>query len=122
MRWIQNASPTFAVTGTVVGIRFPVVFSGTNIFRSNNGGGINMNHARITINGTMLFQENYGATIGGAMRIGEVTLVSNNNMTMVLLINCLFYICSASCYARCTLDFHQQQCFTVGRSYWCGKC
>ncbi|XP_065897681.1 uncharacterized protein [Dysidea avara] len=75
VRWIQNASPTFAVTGTVVGIRFPVVFSGTNIFRSNTGGGINMNHARITINGTMLFQENYGATIGGAMRIGEVTLL-----------------------------------------------
>jgi len=49
VRWIQNTSPTFAVTGTVVGVRFPLVFSGTTIIQSNNGGGININHARITI-------------------------------------------------------------------------
>ena len=107
--------------GTVVGIRFPVIFSGSNKFKSNNGGGISMNHARVTINGKMLFRDNFGAAIGGAMRIGENTLVS------------LWFICNvygsylsvsylASCYAQYTLNFHQQQCFTIGRSYCCGKC
>jgi len=86
VKWMQNAFPTFAVTGTVVGARFPVVFSGKNIFRSNIGGGINMNHARVTINGEMLFQDNYGASIGGAVRIGEVTLVSNINSLVIIML------------------------------------
>ena len=76
MRWIQDFSPVYAAMGTVVGNRFPVIFSGSNIFQSNNGGGININHARVTINGKMLFRDNFGAAIGGATRIGENTLVS----------------------------------------------
>jgi len=94
VRWIQNTSPTFAVTGTVVGVRFPLVFSGTTIIRSNNGGGININHARITIDGKMLFQDNYGASIGGALRIGEVSLVSNGDFIMCCLYS--IFLCLSS--------------------------
>jgi len=84
LRWIQNTFPAFAVTGTVVGIRFLLVFSGTNVFRSNNGGGINIDHATITVDGKILFQDNYGASIGGALRMGEVSLVSNGNFIIML--------------------------------------
>jgi len=86
LRWIQSASLGFSTSGTVIGIRFPVVFSGSNIFQSNNGGGINMNHARVTIKGEMLFQDNFGAAIGGAMKLGEVTLVSDNTLVYVCFI------------------------------------
>ena len=73
--WLGNTFPTSLITGIVVGIRFLVAFCGTNIFRSNYGGGINMNHARVTIDGKMLFYDNNKGAIGGAMRLGEVALV-----------------------------------------------
>ena len=65
----------YGTSGTVVGIRFPVSFNGTNEFRSNLGGGINMNHGRITIQGDLMFYNNHEARFGGAVRLGESTLV-----------------------------------------------
>ena len=65
----------YGTSGTVVGIRFPVRFNGINEFRSNLGGGINMNHGRIIIQGDLLFYDNHEARFGGAVRLGESTLV-----------------------------------------------
>ena len=77
---LKNQLPTefehhFGVSGTVVGIRFPVSFNGTNVFHSNFGGGINMNHARVTVYGHMKFYNHQYVGFGGAVRLGELTLV-----------------------------------------------
>ena len=79
--------------GTVVGFRFPVVFSGTNIFKSNTGGGVSINRATLTCDGDMLFQDNFGAFIGGGLRIGEFNLVSiasSKSSDACMLAFCLF--------------------------------
>ena len=65
----------FGVIGTVIGIRFPVSFDGTNVFQSNLGGGVNMDHARVSVHGHMKLYDNHEARFGGAMRLGELTLV-----------------------------------------------
>ena len=65
----------FGTSGTVVGIRFPLSFTGMNVLQSNLGGGVNMNHARITVQGCMKFYDNHEARYGGALRLGELTLV-----------------------------------------------
>jgi len=62
---------------TVIGLRLPVEFKGRNIFRSNIGGGVNMNHARLSIGGHLEFLHNHGSTFGGAIRLGELALVSS---------------------------------------------
>ena len=64
----------FETSGAIVGFNFPMVFSGTNIFQSNIGGCIN--HYTITVSGEMKFLDNFGAGFGGAIRFGEVSLVS----------------------------------------------
>ena len=60
----------------MIGIRFPVSFIGTNVFQSNLGGGVNMNHARVSVQGHMKLYNNQEARYGGAIRLGEITLVS----------------------------------------------
>ena len=65
----------FGTSGTVIGIRFPVNFTGTNVFQSNLGGGVNINHARINVHGHMKLFNNHQARYGGAVRLGEITLV-----------------------------------------------
>ena len=65
----------FGTSGTVVGIRFPISFTGINVLQSNLGGGVNMNHARISVQGQMKLYNNHEARFGGAVRLGELTLV-----------------------------------------------
>ena len=68
-------------SGAVVGIRFPVRFNGVNVFQSNFGGGINMNHARVTVQGHMKFCNHSQSGFGGAVRLGELTLVRVSYIT-----------------------------------------
>jgi len=70
-------SKRFGILGAILGLRFPLSFSGRNIFQSNVGGGLNMNHARVTVQGEMKFSDQSGAKFGGAIRLGELTLVSS---------------------------------------------
>ena len=63
----------------MVGIRFPVSFHGTNVFHSNLGGGMNMNHARVTVRGHLQFYNHQRFGFGGAVRLGELTLVRLTN-------------------------------------------
>ena len=65
----------FGISGTVVGTRFPVSFNGENVFQSNLGGGINMNHARVNVRGHMKFYNHQRSGFGGAVRLGELTWV-----------------------------------------------
>ena len=65
----------FGISGTVVGIRFPVTFNGENVFQYNLGGGVNVNHARVNIQGHMKLYNNQRSGFGGAVRLGELTLV-----------------------------------------------
>ena len=69
-------SSHFGIIGTVLAIRFPLNFSGRNLFQSNVGGGVNANHATVTIQGQMELYDHNKNSVGGAMRLGEVTLVS----------------------------------------------
>jgi len=62
-------------SGTVIGIRFPVSFTGKNVFQSNLGGGVNIDHARVNLHGHMKLIDNHEARYGGAVRLGEITLV-----------------------------------------------
>ena len=64
------------IFGVVLVIRFSVNFSGRNVFQSNFGSGVNINHARVTVQGLMEFYDHHGAKFGGAVRLGELTLVS----------------------------------------------
>ena len=68
--------------GVVSALRFPLKFSGMNLFHFNHGGGLNINHARITIIGRMEFLGNHGAALGGAIRFGELVLVSLNKSAL----------------------------------------
>ena len=73
----------FGTSGTVIGIRFPVSFNGTNVFESNLGGGININHARVSVQGCLKLYNNHEARYGGAARLGELTLVRCNMITFI---------------------------------------
>ena len=66
----------FDFLGAVSTLRFPLTFIGKNIFHANTGGGISATHARINVGGHMEFSENREAVFGGALRLGELTLVS----------------------------------------------
>ena len=85
---IQTDTTRHRYIGVVSSLRFPVKFSGTNLFHSNHGGGLNINHARITINGRMEFLDNHGAALGGAIRFGELVLVSLNKQCF----SCVVYV------------------------------
>ena len=60
----------------MVAIRFPLRMSGKNLFNSNVGSGLNMDHSRVSIEDTMEFHGHHDGALGGAMRIGELVLVS----------------------------------------------
>ena len=76
----------FGISGVVVGVRFPVSFNGINVFKSNLGGGININHARVTIQEHMKFFNHQRSGFGGAVRLGELTLVKR----LMFIIYCAF--------------------------------
>ena len=63
------------IIDTVVGFHFPMSFKGTNEFQSNYGAGMTLNHARVTVQGHMKFYNNQQGVFGGAVRLGELTLV-----------------------------------------------
>ena len=76
----SNTLPTefvklFGSSGTIAGVRFPMSFNGTNVFQSNLGGGVSMNHATVSVQGHMQFYDNHEAIFGGALTLGELTLV-----------------------------------------------
>ena len=65
----------FGLLGAVSALRFPLTFSGRNVFHANIGGGLSVTHARVNIGGHMEFCNHNGAVFGGALRLGELTLV-----------------------------------------------
>jgi len=69
-------SNRFGIIGTVLAVHFPLVFHGSNVFQFNVGGGVNMNHAMITVQGQLELYDHSNNSVGGAMRIGEETWVS----------------------------------------------
>ena len=65
------------VSSTIFAIRYSLNFYGTNILRSNFGGGINVNRARLNVQGSIELYDHHGGDFGGAIRLGELTLVSS---------------------------------------------
>ena len=76
----------FDFLGAVSVLRFPITFSGRNLFNANTGGGLTITHARLDIRGLMEFHNHTGAVFGGAMRVGGLSLVSS------LCIICIIFI------------------------------
>ena len=84
--------PDFSILyqySTVAAVRFALNVSGRNIFHSNIGGGLNMDHSRVSFEGEMEFRGQHGGAFGGAVRIGELVLVrvlNNciNNMELMI--------------------------------------
>ena len=66
----------FGVNGAISTVRSPLSFLGDNQFDSNVGGCININNAKLDINGTMNFTYNRGTPLGGAIRTVGLSLVS----------------------------------------------
>lgn len=66
----------FGVNGVISTIRLPLTFRGVNQFKLNIGGCINIINAKVDINGTVLFTNNSGAYLGGAVRIVGFSFVS----------------------------------------------
>ena len=66
----------FGTNGAITTIRSPLTFLGENQFDSNIGGCININSAKVDMNGTMNFTNNTGTPLGGAIRIVGFSLVS----------------------------------------------
>ena len=60
--------------GAVLSFRFPISLSGTNVFKSNEGGGISLMQSRVDVGGTVLFLENT-AVAGGALALEDQCLV-----------------------------------------------
>ena len=67
----------FGVNGAISTVRSPLTFWGDNQFDSNVGGCININNAKLDINGTMNFTYNRGTPLGGAIRTVGFSLVSS---------------------------------------------
>ena len=66
----------FGSNGVITTIRSPLTFLGDNQFDSNVGGCININNAKVDMNGTLNFTNNTGTPLGGAIRIVGLALVS----------------------------------------------
>ena len=66
----------FGSNGAITTVRAPLTFLGVNQFDSNIGGCININNAKVDMNGTMNFTNNTGTPLGGAIRIVGFSLVS----------------------------------------------
>ena len=58
----------------MLSFRFPISLSGTNVFESNEGGGISLMQSRVDVGGTVLFLENT-AVAGGALALEDQCLV-----------------------------------------------
>ena len=58
----------------IVSFRFPISLNGTNVFRSNEGGGISLMQSRVDVDGTVHFIEN-SAVVGGGMALEDQCLV-----------------------------------------------
>ena len=69
----------FGINGVISTARQPLTFLGVNLFDSNIGGCININNAKVDVNGTMDFINNSGTPLGGAVRIVGFALVSYVN-------------------------------------------
>lgn len=67
----------FGTNGVIITVRIPLIFRGVNQFNSNVGGCININNAKVDINGTMNFTDNTGTPLGGAIRMVGLSLVSS---------------------------------------------
>ena len=65
------------ISGALFAIRYSVNFYGRNVFQSNFGGGINVNRATFSVQGLIELDDHHGADFGGAVRLGELTLVSS---------------------------------------------
>ena len=66
----------FGRNGVITTIRWPLTFLGDTQFDSNIGGCINVNNAKVDVNGTVSFTNNGGTYLGGAVRIVGFSLVS----------------------------------------------
>ena len=66
----------FRRNGVITTIRWPLTFLGDTQFDSNIGGCINVNNAKVDVNGTVSFTNNNGTYLGGAVRIVGFSLVS----------------------------------------------
>lgn len=85
----------FGTNGAITTIRLPLTFLGVNQFDSNIGGCININNAKVNVNGTVNFTNNRGASLGGAIRIVGFTLVS---FTAVILASSYIFLYRFSCF------------------------
>ena len=59
----------FRRNGVITAIRWPLTFLGDTLFDSNVGGCININNAKVNMNGTVNFINNTGTILGGAVRV-----------------------------------------------------
>ena len=66
----------FGTNSVITTVRLPLTFLGVNQFDSNVGGCININNAKVNLNGTMNFTNNTETPFGGAIRIVGLSLVS----------------------------------------------
>ena len=78
---------------TIAAVRFPLHISGKNVFDSNTGGGLNMDHSRVSCEGEMEFHNHHGGAFGGAMRIGELVLVSALMSSLFINVISRIYVC-----------------------------
>ena len=76
----------FGISGVITTVRLPLTFLGVNQFDSNVGGCININNAKVNMNGTMNFTNNKGALLGGAIRMVGLVLVSIYMNTLMSLV------------------------------------
>ena len=58
----------------IMSFRFPISLSGTNVFESNEGGGISLMQSRVDVGGTVLFLNNT-AVAGGGLVLEDDSLV-----------------------------------------------
>lgn len=53
------------------------MFTGTNIFKANEGGGMTLQQSNMDVGGTLLFEEN-NATVGGAISLEDQCVVGSH--------------------------------------------
>ena len=61
----------------MLSFRYPIVFSGKNIFKGNKGGGVTLQQTNMDVGGTFHFEDNY-AKAGGAIALEDLCVVSNS--------------------------------------------
>lgn len=58
----------------VLSFRYPIVFTGMNIFKANRGGGMTLQQTNMDVSGTLHFEEN-SAKSGGAISLEDLCVV-----------------------------------------------